>query len=81
MADFYREAARADGDDALLQLIDPPPLLEVLGAICGGDELRCIHIQPRTVPPDGEGGYTRCAAAPPCARDTRTAHIDRRSLQ
>jgi ectoine hydroxylase-related dioxygenase (phytanoyl-CoA dioxygenase family) len=58
VADFYREAARADGDDSLLQLIDPPPLLEVIGAICGGDDLRCIHIQPRTVPPEDEGGYT-----------------------
>ena len=60
VADFYREASQADGDDSLLHLIDPPPLLEVLGAICGGEaaDLRCIHIQPRTVPPEDEGGYT-----------------------
>ncbi len=42
----------------MLDLLDPPPLMEVLGAICGGDSIRCIHIQPRTVPPEDEGGYT-----------------------
>ena len=52
------EAARPDGDPSLLDLLDPPPLMETLDAILGGDNIRCIHIQPRTVPPEDEGGYT-----------------------
>ena len=32
--------------------------METLDAILGGDNIRCIHIQPRTVPPEDEGGYT-----------------------
>ena len=56
--DFYAEAASAGGDPALLDLLDPPKLMEVLEAICGGTNIRCIHIQPRTVPPEDEGGYT-----------------------
>ena len=58
--DFWKEAEQADGDDSLLGLVNPPKLMEVLDAICGGagDEVRCVGIQPRTVPPDGEGGYT-----------------------
>ena len=68
--EFFREAA-AGGDAALLDLIDPPALVETLCAVCGATPveteeavvgadmpLRCIGIQPRTVPPDGEGGYT-----------------------
>jgi hypothetical protein len=56
--DFYHEATLPNGDDSLLDLIDPPSLMEVLRAVCGGDDIRCVHIQPRTVPPDDEGGYT-----------------------
>ena len=56
--DFCDEATRADGDPSLLDLLDPPPLMETLDAILGGDNIRCIHIQPRTVPPEDEGGYT-----------------------
>ena len=57
--DFWKEAEQADGDDSLLGLTNPPKLMEVLDAICGGagDEVRCVGIQPRTVPPDDEGGY------------------------
>eukprot|EP01043_Picozoa_sp_COSAG02_P051109 COSAG02_NODE_5339_length_4421_cov_1.716104_5_plen_293_part_00 len=70
--EFFREAA-AGGDPALLDLVDPPSLVETLCAVCAADHvetddmalnakpsmpLRCIGIQPRTVPPDGEGGYT-----------------------
>lgn len=70
--EFFREAA-AGGDPALLDLIDPPALVETLCAVCaadpvesdeaaaapqGGMPLRCIGVQPRTVPPDGGGGYT-----------------------
>ena len=56
--DFYAEAIRPDGDGVILDLIDPPELLEVLGAITGGPDVRCIGIQPRVVPPEDEGGYT-----------------------
>ena len=58
--DIWKEAEAAGGDDSLLGLVNPPKLMEVLDAICGGagDEVRCVGIQPRTVPPDGEGGYT-----------------------
>jgi hypothetical protein len=70
--EFFREAV-SGGDPALLDLVDPPSLVEALCAVCGADHvktddvalsakpampLRCIGIQPRTVPPDGEGGYT-----------------------
>jgi hypothetical protein len=70
--EFFREAA-AGGDPALLDLVDPPSLVETLCTVCAADHvetneaalsatpampLRCIGIQPRTVPPDGEGGYT-----------------------
>ena len=41
-----------------LRLCSPAKLMEVLEAITGGKDVRCIGIQPRTVPPDGEGGYT-----------------------
>jgi hypothetical protein len=69
--EFFREAATG-GDAALLDLVDPPALVETLCAVCGATPveteeaatigadmpLRCIGIQARTVPSDGEGGYT-----------------------
>ena len=41
----------------LLDLLDPPPLLEVLGHIIG-PELRLCGVQSRTVIPESDGGYT-----------------------
>ena len=54
---FFAEAETEDGDPILLDLIDPPKLVEVLHRIIGPDMLLC-GIQPRTVPPEEEGGYT-----------------------
>lgn len=56
--DFYAEAIQAHGDGVILDLIDPPELLDVLAAVTGGPDVRCIGIQPRVVPPEDEGGYT-----------------------
>ena len=38
-------------------MIDPPKLLNVLDCIVGSDAL-LSGVQPRTVPPENEGGYT-----------------------
>ena len=55
--DFFSEALQEDGDPALLDVIDPPKLLEILSRILGDDAL-LVGVQPRTVPPEKEGGYT-----------------------
>ena len=54
---FFAEAERDDGDPILLDLIDPPKLVAVLHRIIGEDVVLC-GVQPRTVPPEREGGYT-----------------------
>ena len=54
---FFAEAERGDGDPILLDLIDPPKLVAVLHRIIGEDVVLC-GMQPRTVPPEQEGGYT-----------------------
>lgn len=55
--DFFAEALEEGGDPALLDVIDPPKLLNVLDRIVGSDAL-LSGVQPRTVPPENEGGYT-----------------------
>jgi hypothetical protein len=54
---FFAEALEPDGDPVLLDMIDPPKLLAVLEKIVGEDVI-CVGVQPRTVPPEDEGGYT-----------------------
>ena len=54
---FFAEAEQDDGDPILLDLIDPPKLVAVLHRIIGKDVVLC-GMQPRTVPPEREGGYT-----------------------
>ncbi len=54
---FFAEAEQGDGDPILLDLIDPPKLVAVLHRIIGEDVVLC-GMQPRTVPPEQEGGYT-----------------------
>ena len=52
---FFAEAL--DGDPALLELLAPPKLMAVLRRIVGED-VALVGVQPRTVPPEDEGGYT-----------------------
>ena len=55
--DFFSEACQEDGDPVLLDLIAPEKLVPVLEKIVG-PEVRLVGVQPRTVPPESEGGYT-----------------------
>lgn len=57
VVDFFSEACQQDGDPVLLDLIAPPKLMPVLEKIVGPD-VRLVGVQPRTVPPEREGGYT-----------------------
>ena len=52
---LFQEAA--DGDPIMLEIIDPPRLVSVLEQIVGPD-VRLVGIQPRTVPPEDNQGYT-----------------------
>lgn len=61
---FFAEALEEGGDPVLLDMIDPPKLLAILDKIVGKDAV-CVGVQPRTVPPEDEGGYTSCAPPPP----------------
>jgi hypothetical protein len=54
---FFAEALQPDGDPVMLQLLDPPKLMAVLRQIIG-DDVVCVGVQPRTVPPEDGGGYT-----------------------
>lgn len=54
---FFAEALQPGGDPVLLDMIDPPKLLGILQKIIGEDVV-CVGVQPRTVPPENEGGYT-----------------------
>jgi hypothetical protein len=52
---LFQEAA--DGDPIMLEIIDPPRLVSVLEQVVGPD-VRLVGIQPRTVPPEDNQGYT-----------------------
>ena len=54
---FFAEALTPGGDPILLDMIDPPKLMAVLERIIG-DDVIMVGMQPRTVPPEDEGGYT-----------------------
>ena len=54
---FFAEALQSGGDPALLELLAPPKLMAVLRRIVGED-VALVGVQPRTVPPEDEGGYT-----------------------
>ena len=54
---FFAEALLPDGDPVLLDMIDPPKLMAVIDRIIGPDAI-LVGMQPRTVPPEDEGGYT-----------------------
>jgi hypothetical protein len=70
---FFAEAEAEDGDPILLDLIDPPKLVEVLHRIIGPDVVLC-GMQPRTVPPEEEGGYTSWVSlAMNCSRPARNS--------
>jgi hypothetical protein len=52
---LFQEAA--GGDPVMLDIIDPPRLVQILEQIIGPD-VRLVGIQPRTVPPEQNQGYT-----------------------
>lgn len=54
---FFAEALEPDGDPVMLEMVDPPKLMAVLKQIIGDDAMM-VGMQPRTVPPEEEGGYT-----------------------
>ena len=47
--EFFSEASQDDGDDVLLDLIDPPKLTPLLESYLGTD-VRLCGVQPRTYP-------------------------------
>ena len=60
-------AETVEGDPVMLDIIDPPRLVPVLEQVIG-PEVQLVGIQPRTVPPEENLGYTtwhRDGAAPP----------------
>jgi hypothetical protein len=55
--DLFAEALTEGANAALLDVIDPPKLMDVLEHIVGDDAL-LSGVQARTVPPENEAGYT-----------------------
>ena len=70
--DFFQEGLQPGGDPVLLELVDPPKLMAVLDKIIGPD-LALAGVQPRTVPPETEGGYTTWHRKAPCLRGQDSA--------
>lgn len=73
---LFQEAA--DGDPIMLEIIDPPRLVSVLEQVVGPD-VRLVGIQPRTVPPEDNQGYTAwhrdgCVTSLPVSRP-ETQHL------
>ena len=65
------------GDPVLLDLVDPAPVIPLLKEVLGGD-IRMRGVQPRTFPPEDQGGYTawhRDAAKPDNYPGPSPAHI------